>query len=71
MPAELEEWRKCFSNDGVIRSAFAKAAKRAGWFKRVDQAQKLGKLVTGYWNDIAQKLLGVGIAQLKEWVYEN
>jgi hypothetical protein len=55
-----------------VRTAFAKAAKarKAEWFKRVDRAEKLGEIVIRYWNDIKEKPLGVGITQLKGWLYD-
>lgn len=67
-----EEWRTLLSDEAAVRTAFAKTAKakKAEWFKRVDQAEKLGALVTRHWDDIAEKPLGVGIKQLKDWVYD-
>lgn len=55
-----------------VRKAFALAAKgkKAEWFKRVDLAEKLGKLVIDYWDDLDDKPLGAGIKQLKGWVYD-
>lgn len=72
VPINPEEWKTLFSGEAAVRSAFAKAAKekQASWFKRVDRAEKLGELVIRYWSAIAEKPLGVGIAELKSWVYD-
>ena len=72
VPVGPEEWRTLLSNEAAVRSAFAKTAKarKAEWFKRVDQAEKLGALVIRHWDNIAEKPLGVGIKQLKDWVYD-
>ncbi len=72
IPANPEEWRMFLSSEVEVRGVFAKAAKakKAEWFKRVDQAEKLGEIVTRYWNDVAEKPLGAGIMQLKDWVYD-
>jgi len=67
-----EEWRTLLSDEAVVRNGFAKAAKarKPGWFKRIDQAEKLGEIVIRYWNDIKDKPLGAGITQLKSWIYD-
>lgn len=72
VPVDPEEWKALFSEDAVVRSAFAKAAKekKAAWFKRVDRAEKLGELVIRHWDVIAEKPLGIGIRQLKSWLYD-
>ena len=72
VPINPEEWRTLLSGEEEVRRAFAKAAKarNAKWFKRVDQAEKLGEIVTRFWTDVAEKPLGVGITQLKDWVYD-
>ncbi len=72
VPVNPDEWRTLLPSEGEVRVAFAKAAKarRAEWFKRVDRAEKLGELVVRHWNDVAEKPLGAGIAQLKDWVYD-
>jgi hypothetical protein len=72
VPADPDEWRVLLSDEVAVRKAFAKAAKarRAEWFKRIDQAERLGELVIRYWKDIADKPLGVGITKLKGWVYD-
>ncbi|MBD3337668.1 MAG: AAA family ATPase [Candidatus Lokiarchaeota archaeon] len=56
-----------------IRLNFAKAAKakKAEWFKRVDQAEKLGKIVIKYWEEIKDKDLGEGITKLKGWAHDR
>ena len=71
VPADPDRWRT-LSSEATVRTAFAKAAKarRAEWFKRVDRAEKLGELVTRHWDSIVGEHLGVGIAQLKRWVYD-
>lgn len=72
VPVDPEKWKTLSSDEVEVRVAFAKAAKaeKAEWFKRVDRAEKLGELVTRHWDDIAEKPLGVGIKQLKGWVYD-
>jgi hypothetical protein len=72
VPLNPEEWKSILSCEVSVRTAFAKAAKaeNAAWFKRVDRAEKLGELVTRYWDGIAEKPLGAGIKQLKGWVYD-
>lgn len=66
-----EDWTVRFNEDHV-RLHFAKAAKarKAEWFKRVDLAEKLGKIVVNYWDDIATKYLGKGIEKIREWIYD-
>lgn len=72
VPDDPDDWRTLLSGEAAVRTAFAKAAKaeKATWFKRVDRAEKLSKLVIRHWNDIAEKPLGAGISQLKGWAYD-
>jgi putative ATP-dependent endonuclease of the OLD family len=72
LPVDPEKWKLLLSDEVAIRIAFAKAAKaeKAGWFKRVDRAEKLGKLVVRHWHAFVEKPLGAGITQLKSWVYD-
>ena len=72
IPVNPEEWKIFLSDEVTFRKAFAKAAKakKAEWFKRVDQAEKLGEIVVRYWNEIMEKPLGLGITQLKAWLYD-
>ena len=72
IPVAPDEWRTLQFGETAVRMAFAKAAKarRAEWFKRVDQAEKLGNLVIQYWDNIAGTHLSAGITQLKDWVYD-
>lgn len=67
-----EGWRNLVRDEVALRTAFAIAAKtkKAEWFKRVDQAEILGMLVTTHWCDITDKPLGLGIKQIKGWVHD-
>lgn len=66
------EWASKFSSDSEIRNVFANIAKnnKPGWYKRVDTAEQLGKIIIKNWANIEKKPLGLGINQLKECVYE-
>jgi hypothetical protein len=72
VPVDPEEWGSLSFDEFELRTAFAKAAKsrKAGWFKRVDRAEKLGELVLRHWDDIEGLPLGAGITQLKRWIYD-
>ena len=72
IPVDPNEWRSLLSDEVAVRTAFAKAAKarKAEWFKRVDQAQKLSEIVVVHWGEIKDTSLGVGITQIKGWVYD-
>ncbi len=70
VPINPEEWRTHFPSEDQVRMAFAKAAKEKNWFKPIYHAEKLGELVTHYWDAVTEKPLGVGIIQLKEWIYD-
>jgi len=72
VPVDPNDWRSLLSDENAVRIAFAKAAKarKAEWFKRVDRAQKLGELVITHWGGVEEKPLGVGITQIKGWVYD-
>lgn len=67
-----DKWGTLLSDENAVRSAFAKAAKarKAEWFKRIGQGEKLGEIVTHYWEDIKEKPLGAGITRLKSWIYD-
>jgi putative ATP-dependent endonuclease of OLD family len=71
-PNDPELWKILFYDEKTVRVTFAKAAKaeKAVWFKRIDQAERLGELVVRYWGDIENKFLGIGIKQIKGWVYD-
>jgi hypothetical protein len=72
IPVDPEKWVALLSTEVVVRSAFAKAAKakNAAWFKRVDQAEKLGDIITQHWSQVAPTPLGVGIREVEGWVYD-
>lgn len=73
MPVNPEDWRALPCGEDVVRRAFAKAAKKkkAEWFKRVDRAEDLGRLVVRYWAAVEDRLLGAGVSRLKEWLYDD
>lgn len=72
VPVDPEEWERLPFEKSQVRTAFAKAAKskKAGWFKRVDRAEKLGELVIRHWDDIEELPLGAGVTHLKQWAYD-
>jgi len=72
VPVDPNEWRPLLSDEVAVRAAFAKAAKarKAEWFKRVDRAQNLSEIVIAHWDEIKDAPLGVGITQIKGWVYD-
>jgi hypothetical protein len=74
-PADLEgepaTWNLAFAEDS-IRTAIALAAKtpgpkKKGWFKRVDLAERLGKIVVDHWAAIKGTDLRSKIEAVRTW----
>lgn len=53
-----------------LRRAIEEVAKRKGWFKRVDLAEKLSEVVVRHIDEIREKPLGQTIEALRKWSHE-
>ena len=68
---DIDSWIKNGLSEHQIRIAIGKAAKSKEWFKKIDPAEQLGKIValalpTIPSSDLAEKLMGIAA-----WAYES
>jgi len=58
------------SDTPEMRQAIGKASKKAGWFKRTDQGEKLGSIIFGYFEEMKDKKLKDQLENLSNWIDE-
>jgi hypothetical protein len=52
-----------------VRDAIGESAKTAGWFKRIDYGEDLGRIVSRALGDIPDKDISKKIDDLIDWIY--
>ncbi|HHL40508.1 MAG TPA: hypothetical protein ENJ37_08375 [Deltaproteobacteria bacterium] len=65
------DWLGLGPNDDDFRKAIGDAAKKKGWFKRVDLAEDLSEIVIKYYVNIKETDLGQKIAALQKWAHSD
>jgi len=58
------------SDTPEMRQAVGKASKKAGWFKRTDQGEKLGSIIFDYFEEMKDKKLKNQLENLSNWIDE-
>jgi predicted ATP-dependent endonuclease of OLD family len=58
------------SDTPEMRQAIGKASKKAGWFKRTDQGEKLGSIIFDYFEEMKDKKLKNQLENLSNWIDE-
>jgi len=64
-------WLESGLNESDLRKAIGDTAKRKNWFKRVDIAEDLSKVVIEHLDKIQEKDLTQKIAALRQWAHGN
>jgi len=58
------------SDTPEMRQAMGKVSKKAGWFKRTDQGEKLGSIIFKYFEEMKDKKLKNQLEKLSNWIDE-
>lgn len=66
---EIQDWQKNGIEESILRIAIGNAAKSSGWFKNLNDGERLANLVIETLSDIADTPLERKLQALKEWVY--
>ena len=67
---DLEMWKQQGFSEGAIRNAIGLAAKTCDWFKIIERAEELARIVVEDWDNVTDKDLALKIGQLQQWIYE-
>jgi hypothetical protein len=65
----LDAWQQSGINENAIRVAIGKAAKLSGWFKDLNNGERLAELVVGKLPEIIETPLGTKLRALEERLY--
>jgi hypothetical protein len=68
---EPQSWADGGLEEDRIRTAFAEAAIKGAWFKRVDYGIEIGELVVRYWDDMLESNLVDTLSALADWIYDD
>ena len=69
----LESWLEIGGEEAAIRKAIAEAAKASSqaWFKRVDYAEDLGRILASRWQEMAGTNLVETVESIFRWSYAS
>lgn len=68
--SKLEDWLD-FTTEEKLRKAIGLAAKKNGWFKRIDFGEQLGEIVVLFLPEIPGTDLFEKIEELGKWIYDS
>lgn len=66
---DLSQWLDGSLTEDDIRTAFGFAAKKGGWFKRIDLGEELGRFVVTHLPEMSDTDTSDKIGELSEWAY--
>jgi len=67
----IDSWLSNGIHEGEIRAAVGRAAKEKEWFKKIDTAEELGKIIAQSLPNIQSSDLYQKLKQLAAWAYEQ
>lgn len=65
----ISEWKQNEVSEDSIRSALGNAAKKHGWFKRIDYGEELGKVIISHLTEIAETETFQVMDGIEAWIY--